>query len=199
LKVTVPYFVDMNWIEPDSNVFGVDKFEQVDKDLLSALGVSLTLIRGEGGGNYSEGVISIAGLIKSIESLRQNLPDIVKGWYKQELKKNGLSENYAPDVELPEIEIDKSTRIELTKWMFQNAGMPYEVMYKEMGYDYTSVKLVRKEENSEKVEDIFKLREQPFQGGADPKNGRPTLDDSERKTDKNKSNNETPRPSKSQT
>ncbi len=191
LKVTVPYFVNFEWIEPDSKVFGVQKFEQVDKDLLSALGVSLTLIRGEGGGNYSEGIISIAGLIKTIESIRSNIPKIIRDWYKQEIIKNGLSENHVPLVELPPVEIDNTARLEMVQWLFEHAGLPYATLYKEHGFDFTSVKLVRENENSEKLEDVFSLREQPFQGKA----GRPELKQNQRTTDKSMSNNNLPRPS----
>lgn len=195
LKITVPYFVNIDYIEPDTAVFGTEKFEQVDKDLLSALGVSLTLIRGEGGGNYSEGVISVAGLIKTIESLRSNLPDIVQEWYQAELKRNGIDVKNTPKVTLPRVEIDASPRMELVQWLFQNAGLPYEALYAEHGYDYSSVKMMRTNENDEKAEDTFKLRSQPFQGGVDPNNkgGAPTKNQSQRKTDKSKSNNQNPR------
>lgn len=199
LKVTVPYFVDFEWIEPTTDIFGVEKFEQVDKDLLSALGVSLTLIRGEGGGNYSEGVISVAGLIKSIDSLRSDIPGIIREWYVQELQKNGLSEAHAPEVKLPRIEIDNSARMEMVQWLFQNAGMPYEVLYNECGYNYTSIKLLRQDENNDKTEDIFKLRQQPFQGQA-AKIGAPEKNNSQRKTDKSKTaNNNTPKPNQKKT
>lgn len=191
LKVTVPYFVDFNWIEPDTQIFGEEKFTQVDKDLLSALGVSLTLIRGEGGGNYSEGVISIAGLIKTIEGLRGGIPAIVEEWYMDELKRNNLPETHCPKVELPKIEIDNSSRIEMVQWLFEHAGLPYEIMYDECGYDYTSIKLMRESENETEEEETFKLRQQPFQGQGDA--GRPQLNQNKRKTDKSKSNNENPR------
>lgn len=194
LKVTVPYFVDFKWIEPDSQVFGADKFEQVDKDLLSALGVSLTLIRGEGGGNYSEGVISIAGLIKTIDSMRETIPQIVEEWYAQELLRNGVAETHAPKVELPPVEIDNSARVEMIQWLFEHAGLPYEVLYDEYGYDFTSIKLIRESENEEKIEDIFKLREQPFQGKGQA--GAPEKNLNERKSDPSKSNNDNPRTDK---
>lgn len=194
LRVTVPYFVNAEWIEPKTDVFGAEKFEQVDKDLLSALGVSLTLIRGEGGGNYSEGVISIAGLIKSIESVRGNIPNIITEWYKTELNKNGIPETHCPTVELPPVEIDKTARLEMVQWLFEHAGLPYQALYQEHGYDFSSVKLIRDSENEEKIDDTFKLRQQPFQGskaGA----GAPGKNMSERKTDPSKSNNNVPRPS----
>lgn len=199
LKITVPYFVNMEWIEPKTDIFGAEKFEQVDKDLLSALGVSVTLIRGEGGGTYSEGVISIAGLIKTIESLRESIPDIIEDWYKQELARNGIADSHTPKVELPPVEIDKSARLDMVKWLFEHAGLPYEILYEESGYDYTAVKLTREQENDDKTEDIFSLRQQPFQGQAQSGEvGRPEKQDFQRKSDKSKSNNEQPRPSRKQ-
>lgn len=161
--------------------------------MLSALGVSLTLIRGEGGGNYSEGVISIAGLIKTIESIREGIPSIVADWYRQELRRNGVQENHTPVVELPPVEIDTKSRLEMVKWLFEHAGLPYETLYEESGHDYMAVKLIRTEENNGNAEDLFYLRQQPFQG--DNKAGRPEKDLDDRTTDPSKSNNEQPRPS----
>lgn len=204
LKVTVPWFVNMSWIAPDTKIFGPSKFEQVDKDILNSLGVSLTLIRGEGGGNYSEGVISLTGLLKTIESLQEPLPAIVEDWFAAELKRNGINpEDNCPSIKFLPVEIDKSARLQLLQWLFTSAGLPYEILYKEAGYDYMTVKLTRQEENEEKTEDIFKLRTQPFQGqqpgdnpsNPDNKGGAPEKNADQRTTDKSQSNNKTPRPS----
>lgn len=191
LKVTVPYFVTPEWIEPSTDIFGKDKFEQVDLDILNALGISLTLIRGEGGGNYSEGFIAITGLIKNIECLRESIPVVIEELYQKELERNGLKAEYAPSFQFEEVEIDKKAKLELAQWLFQNAGLPYETLYKEFGYDFVSLKLVREDENSKKMEDTFKLREQPFQGG---EGGRPTKNLTARKTDASASS-KNPRPS----
>lgn len=196
LKVTVPHFVNIEWIEPSTDIFGTEKFEQVDTDILNALGVSLTLIRGEGGGNYSEGFISITGLIKTIDNLRDGIPTIVQEWYKKELARNNVSEDSCPSLTFKPVEIDKAAKLEMTKWLFQNAGLPYEIMLKDAGYDFVSVKLTREEENKNKVEDTFALRQQPFQGTAQ-QGGAPTKNLSTRKSDKSQSNNNQPRPSTS--
>lgn len=198
VKITVPHFVNLKWIEPTTEIFGKAKFEQVDQDILNALGVSLTLIRGEGGGNYSEGFIAVTGLIKTIESLRDGLIPIVKEWHIAELERNGMSAEDAPDTVLKPIEIDKSAKLEMLKYLFQSAGLPYEVLYKESGYDFDVIQLIRENENKVKIEDIFKLRAQPFQGD-DPNNkgGAPTKNLADRKSDKNQSNNNQPRPSTS--
>jgi hypothetical protein len=200
LKVTVPYFVNPEWIEPDTAIFGKEKFEQVDLDILNALGVSLTLIRGEGGGNYSEGFIAITGLIKTIESLREGIPEILKEFYEKELERNNLKPEHAPVFEFTPVEIDKSSKLELVKWLFSTAGLPYEVLYQEAGYDYMSVKLVREQENEEKTEETFKSRmmmaqEKLNEEGQPGQPGRPTTPLTERKSDKKQSNNAQPRPS----
>lgn len=74
-------------------------------------------------------------------------------------------------------------------------GLPYEVLYSELDFDYESVKNTREQENRQKVQDVFKLREQPFQGNqaVDNKGGRPEKNLDERESDKNQSNNDQPR------
>lgn len=199
IRATVPYFVKPEWIEPDTDIFGSEKFEQVDTDILNALGISLTLIRGEGGGNYSEGFIAITGLIKTIENLREEIPKVIEEMYAKELKRKGLKPEHAPKFVFDKVEIDKSAKIEMLQWLFQSAGLPYEILYEELDYDFGAIKLTREKENEDKIEDTFKLREQPFQGqaGDNSKGGAKKKPVTERKTDKNQSNNKQPRPSAS--
>lgn len=196
VRVTTPYYVGLEWISPDSQIFGETKFLEIDKDLLSTLGVSLTLLRGEGGGNYSEGMLNITGLIKTIESIRSFLPPIIEDMIRRELGKNGINADKTPKVSFNEIVIDENARLGLVQWLFEHAGLPYRVLFEEHGYDYDYMKLERLEENNSDDDKVFELRNQPFQGNM-PKDeqevGRPEKNLSERKSDKNQSNNDQPR------
>lgn len=193
VRVTTPYYVDLEWVSPDSQIFGETKFLEIDKDLLSTLGVSLTLLRGEGGGNYSEGMINITGLIRTIESIRSFLPPIIEDMIRRELQRNGINADKTPKVSFNEIVIDENARLGLVHWLFEHAGLPYRVLFEEHGYDYDYMKLERIEENKAKADEIFELRGQPFQGAIQDKGGRPEKNLSERKSDKNQSNNDQPR------
>lgn len=206
VRVTTPYFVNAEWITPEAQIFGEEKFLEIDKDLLSALGVSLTLLRGEGGGNYSEGFISLSGLIKTIESLRQGIPRVFEDLYRKELIRNGIGGDKVPKVSMGEVVIDKAARLEMVQWLFQNAGLPYELLFQEHGYDFDAVKLVKKEENQADMQEVFTLPLQPFQGEVkededgdgkatkeETEPGRPKEKLSQRKSDKSQSNNDQPR------
>ena len=148
VRVTTPYYVGLEWISPDSQIFGETKFLEIDKDLLSTLGVSLTLLRGEGGGNYSEGMLNITGLIKTIESIRSFLPPIIEDMIRRELERNGINADKTPKVSFNEIVIDENARLGLVQWLFEHAGLPYRVLFEEHGYDYDYMKLERLEENN---------------------------------------------------
>ena len=196
VRVTTPYYVGLEWISPDSQIFGETKFLEIDKDLLSTLGVSLTLLRGEGGGNYSEGMINITGLIKTIESIRSFLPPIIEDMIRRELERNGINADKTPKVSFNEIVIDENARLGLVQWLFEHAGLPYRVLFEEHGYDYDYMKLERLEENNSDDDKVFELRNQPFQGNIPQEEqevGRPEKNLSERKSDKNQSNNDQPR------
>lgn len=196
VRVTTPYYVGLEWISPDSQIFGETKFLEIDKDLLSTLGVSLTLLRGEGGGNYSEGMLNITGLIKTIESIRSFLPPIIEDMIRRELERNGINADKTPKVSFNEIVIDENARLGLVQWLFEHAGLPYRVLFEEHGYDYDYMKLERLEENNSDDDKVFELRNQPFQGNMpneEKEVGRPEKNLSERKSDKNQSNNDQPR------
>ena len=219
VNVSVPYYVDISWIEPNTNVFGQDKFIQVDTDILNTLGVSLTLIRGEGSGSYSDGIISFSGLTKTIDNIRMNIPSMIPSLFRKELIRNGKNPDFAPELEFNEVVIDKQAKYDLVKDLFTNCGLPYEVLFEECGYDYDRIKLIRENENKNSTEDVFKLRQQAYQGfgnveqndddkSIDDENenenenekvnlqkpkGRPEKKMNERKSDKNYSNNKNPR------
>lgn len=200
VRLTVPYYVEAKYIEPETTVFANEKFLEVDKDILNTLGISLSLIRGESGGNYSEGIINFSGLVRTIESIREPIARIIEGLYKNELKRNGLKPELAPSVKFNEVVIDKEAKLNLMKELFTTAGLPYRVLYEEHGMDFDSVKLIREQENEDGIEDVFRLRAQPFQGMIGTGNdnnenngGAPKKTLTNRKTDKTSSNNDQPR------
>ena len=195
ISMTVPYYVNMKFIEPETAVFGAEKFIEIDKDILNTLGVSVSLLRGEGGGSYSDGIVNFTGLCKSIEAVRQPIIPIIEGLWKAELKRNKIDPRYAPSLRFEEVVIDKAAKTELLTKLFTEAGLPYELLYEGCGFDYDHVKLLRKKENDGDTEDTFKLHAQPFQGQQTVNDGgAPKKNDSERKTDKSKSNNKQARP-----
>ena len=208
IEMTVPYFVDGKFIEPSTEVFAASATIQanIEDSLLGTLGISLTLIKGEGGGTYSENQVNLSGLTKSINAIRELIKPIINDLYKKLLLQNNIPLDNCPEANFDEVVIDASTRKEILTWLFTTAGLSYESLYEGLGLNYLEEKSRRDTENEEKLEDIFKLREQPFQGNqgkigggnsssgntnskGNPVGGRPT------KTDKKSTNNDTPRPS----
>ena len=129
VRLTVPYYVDVSYVEPETSIFQEDKFVEVDTDILNALGVSLSLIRGESGGNYAEGMINFSGLTKTIENIQQPIKTILNGLYRAELKRKGFNAENAPKVEFGDVVIDKEAKLGLVKELFTTAGLPYRLLY----------------------------------------------------------------------
>ena len=192
VRLTVPYYVSAEFIEPETSVFSSEKFIEIDKDILNTLGISLSLIRGESGGNYSEGIINFTGLIKTIHSIRQPIIGIIESLYKSELKRNGIKEDLAPRVQFTDIVIDQNAKLDLVKELFTTAGLPYQVLFEEYGYDFNHIKLLREQENEDDMDELFKLHSMPFsgeqKGDGEQSDGQPTKSLTERKTDKTATN-----------
>lgn len=217
LRVTTPHYVNINWVEPETDVFGEDKFVEIDTDILNTLGVSLTLIRGEGGGNYAEGMLNFSGLVRTIEGIRRHIPCIIEDLYRKELVRSGFKQEHAPSVAFGDVVIDKTSKTDLLMQLFQTAGLPYQALYEGFDMDWDYIKVMRQDENEKGMDDIFSVHTLPFQGNSndesvdgtgkstetDPQKktegGRPTKSDSERKTDKTQSNNDAPRTGASNT
>ena len=201
VRFTVPYYVDAKYVEPTTTAFGKDKFIEVDTDILNTLGISLSLLRGSDGSNYADGILNFTGLRKTIDNIREPLIGILHGLYKKELERNNLSPDLAPVPTFEEVVIDKDAKIQLMMELFTNAGLPYQVLYEEAGFDFDHIKLIRENENDEDMDETFKLHSLPFSGteetedGGDPndKGGAPKKNLSDRKSDKSQSNNTQPR------
>ena len=195
VRLTVPYYVDAKYIEPETSVFESEKYVEVDTDILNTLGISLSLIRGESGGNYSEGIINFSGLVRTIQNIQAPICKILEGLYEQELKRHGIKAENAPSVKFADVVIDKEAKLNLVKELFTTAGLPYRVLYEEFGYDFDAVKLIREDENKEKIEDVFAVRALPFSGeqGGQNEGGAPQKSLTQRKSDKTQSNNDQPR------
>lgn len=200
VRLTVPYYVSAEYVEPETSVFANEKFLEVDTDILNTLGISLSLIRGESGGNYSEGIINFSGLVRTIQNIQKPIVKIINGLYAAELKRNGFKPEDAPKVKFSEVVIDKQAKLELVKELFNTAGLPYRVLYEEFGYDFDSLKLIREEENDENMDETFKIHAMPFSGEVtegEPvekdEGGAPKKSLTERKTDGSSSNNSQPR------
>lgn len=195
--VVVPYYVNASFVEPDISGLNTDKFVEVDKDILNALGISVSLLRGEGQGSYSDGLVNFTGITTSIENCREPIAEIVNGLFKNELARNGISIEYAPTIEFDDVVIDENSIASIVSKMFTEAGMPFETYYQALGYDYEQIKALRIKENEEKVEEIFKPRQTAYTMSYNDNlvdTGRPQENLSERQTDPNQSNNKQIRP-----
>lgn len=199
IRFTVPYYVDAKYVEPTTTAFGNDKFIEVDTDILNTLGISLSLLRGSDGSNYADGILNFTGLRKTIDNIREPLVGILHGLYRKELERNGMNPDLAPTPSFEEVVIDKEAKIQLMMELFTNAGLPYQVLYEEAGFDFDHIKLIRENENDEDMDETFKLHSVPFSGnemegdGSGDEGGAPKKKLSDRKSDKSQSNNNQPR------
>lgn len=167
VRFTVPYYVNASFIEPETNVFGREKFLEVDTDILNTLGISLSLLRGSDGSNYADGILNFSGLCRTIENIREPIANILYELYKQELIRNGKNPEDAPIPYFEDVVIDKEAKVQLMMELFQNAGLPYQVLYEEAGLDFDHVKIIRENENNEDMDEVFKMHSLPFSGVMD--------------------------------
>lgn len=195
VRFTVPYYVNASFVEPQTTAFGNEKFLEVDTDILNTLGISLSLLRGSDGSNYADGILNFSGVRKTIENVREPITKIIYGLYQAELTRNGVNPEYAPTPCFDEVVIDKEAKVGLMLELFQNAGLPYQVLYEEAGLDFDHIKLIRENENTEDMDTVFEPHTIPFAGpgnGSD-ESGAPEKKMSDRKSDKEQSNNNQPR------
>jgi hypothetical protein len=155
--------LEVQKIEADLTAMGDEKYRQVNRDIMAALGMPSVLINGgDEGGRFANAWASIVALIERLESGRAQ----VKRWLESEYRTISEENNIK---EPPKVEFDRMNLRE--ERVFKDILMGYydrglldiETMLEDSGYDYEQIKQRKKDQEDDK-----ELFESPYGGAAPP-------------------------------
>lgn len=173
--VTTPAFVEkIEYVEPSiPNTDTETVMNYVNREL-STLGISFLMSSGSTGASVAS--ISLDQLMKTINSISEQLEYIMERFYKNILEANGHSSEFIPTIRVLDSELlEMEVKQELAKLLYCNFNVSLETALSILGFDVNDEKAKRQKENKEGMDEIFKAHESQFTKSSvtDNKAGRP--------------------------
>ena len=111
--------------------------------------------------------------MRRINRITKQLEAVLKRWYKLILRDNGLNPELAPDIQIVDAEMLKtSMKIELANMMFNKLNCSYDTAYNILGMSLEDERIKREAENKEDIDAVFFPRATSYNtGGGSGGNG----------------------------
>lgn len=127
--------IEAEYIQPSlGDIFGRDKIEGVDADILADLGASEVVINGRGGGNYSNAFLSVAAMLERLENVREKF----RTWLMRELRILGqaVGDTRVPSIKFETTSLrDERVRNDFIVKLFTMNRLSSETMWQQAGLD----------------------------------------------------------------
>ena len=173
--VTTPTFVEkIEYVEPSTPNTDTETVMNYVNRELSTLGISFLMSSGSTGASVAS--ISLDQLMKTINSISEQLEYIMERFYKNILEANGHSSEFIPTIRVLDSELlEMEVKQELAKLLYCNFNVSLETALSILGFDVNDEKAKRQKENKEGMDEIFKAHESQFTKSSvtDNKAGRP--------------------------
>lgn len=173
--VTTPAFVEkIEYVEPSTPNTDTETVMNYVNRELSTLGISFLMSSGSTGASVAS--ISLDQLMKTINSISEQLEYIMERFYKNILEANGHSSEFIPTIRVLDSELlEMEVKQELAKLLYCNFNVSLETALSILGFDVNDEKAKRQKENKEGMDEIFKAHESQFTKSSvtDNKSGRP--------------------------
>ena len=160
--VTTPPTVEkIEYIEPKVEFTAIDTVNSYRSRVLSTLGISFLI--NTDSQTVSTANISVTQLMRTINTISEQLEEILKKWYKQVLLDNRLPVEYCPTIKVIDSEqLDFEIRKSLAELLFCKFNSSYETAFEILGLSIEDEKQKRIKENSENLHETFFARETAY-------------------------------------
>lgn len=194
LYTGAPFVEDLSYVvDKSTNDNTSDTIKQYTSKLLTALGISFADSELS---SYSTANISVEQLLRTINSISEQLEKILNKYYQIYLEAIGLPKELAPTITITDSEMmEFGLRKDFASFIYSTLNVSRDTAFKLVGLDVEDEKQKRMQENQEGLDDIFKPRETAFNRskdgltkditvaptGEEKTNGRPATSDDEAK------------------
>lgn len=169
--VTPPASVkQIGYVEPKVEMTSIETVNYYRMRAMSTLGISFLM--DSGAQSLSIANISLEQLMRRINRITQQLEATLKRWYKVVLRDNGLSPELAPDVQIVDSEMLKtSMKIDLVNLLFNKLNCSYETAYDILGLSLEDERIKREAENRDSIGEVFAPRATAYNTGGGGSSG----------------------------
>ena len=187
--VTTNYLAKAEVVQPDLNdLFQWDKYKQVNNDILSAGGISGVLVSGisEDGSTFASAQVSMQTAEARINAARDEFCEMMTQINKRLAEEIPATNNLKdiPEFHFAPLSMEgKKALREACNELWKNGVVSTQTMMETNGYSIDVEKERREKEASDGTDKTMSARDQKADTSSENKQGRPELDDSERKSD----------------
>ena len=189
-----PTIESIQYVEPSVEMTSKDTYNIYRSKVLSTLGIQFLMDTGSQ--SVSTASISVTQLMRTINSISEQLENILRKWYRQILIDNGFPVEYCPTIQVIDSEaLDFEMRKSLATTLYTIFNGSMATSLELLGIDISDEKEKRKKENEEGFDsEIFYPRASTYTTSVkdaktvEDKGGRPADSDNETKQqyDKNR-------------
>ena len=130
--------------------------------------------------------LSVEQLMRTINSISEQLESILYDYYRIVLKSNGVDPAYAPHINIIDSEqLSADVKQALSTYLYTTLNCSLQTALEVVGIDIEDERIRREQENSVKIEEVFFPRATGYTtpGGSGGGGGRPVTDNDPDKTD----------------
>lgn len=188
------YDIDFITVGPKGDVLNFkDKYGQVNYDLIAALGMPEILFTGQGS---QAGVwTAVLAMLERLEKFRDDLKTYFEDMLRRICIDNGFPNEF-PKIRWARMRLrDERAAKNIVMALYDRGILPIRTTLNELNYDYDTLRTLRKQEHTDKDEEIFTRRDVPWgTKGDENKSDNPADNQEKEKTDKEPGANEDGRP-----
>lgn len=171
LYTAIPAVRSVEYVEPKVESTPVDKINTYRNEKMVALGVSYS---DPSLGSVSAANISLKQLMKTIDSIANQLSDVFRKFYKVMLEENGVEEIYCPDIRvLDSDQMEWEVKKSLVELLFSKLNLSHETCLDLLGMDADDEFAKRQAENDAEFDKTFFPRQSQYTSSRDGPGGRP--------------------------
>jgi hypothetical protein len=192
----VSWEVASEWKNLDTkSLFDKNKYEGVNTEILSGIGISSAVVTGDGGsGSYAQASLNLSTLERRLKDAQAKVAEFINKLNKRKAIEWRIAENRVPIFSFNKLNLqnDENFRDEVLK-IYQQGLLSKQTTLNTLDYSFEQEKARKESENKEELDKVFVLPPS-FNNQASGENGRPTGETNQ--VDQNKSaSGKEPKPS----
>ena len=156
----IPQVEDLSYVEPSVEDTNADKINTYRSKIMTTLGISFA---DSNISNFSVANISLDQLMKTINSISEQLEECLEDWYEVLFENEGIDKEFIPEIQILDSEImDMELRKELAKLLYTTFNGSAETSLGLLGINAVDEKAKRQSENEEGYDKVFTARQTAF-------------------------------------
>lgn len=174
LATTPPTVESISYVESKTEMIPVETYNYYRSKALATLGVSFLMDTGSQ--SVSTASISVTQLMRTINSITEQLEEILFRFYRQILIDNGYETSYAPHIQVIDSEmLESDMKKTLSEYFYNVLGTSRQTAFELVGLDINDEAEKRRSEQEAGYDDVFVPYGNSYtKSGSDNNTGRPT-------------------------